>query len=95
LGAALQKVLRQYTNAAATLTTEILSFISRFALQVWAVGGGVGWGVCVWGSDGGLGWAHAWVGVLLAFCGVGDRLIKFLHKSLLNVVFLSLFLGFS
>lgn len=34
LGAALQKVLRQYTNAAATFTTEILSFISRFAIQV-------------------------------------------------------------
>lgn len=34
LGAALQKVLRQYTNAAAMFTTEILSFISRFAIQV-------------------------------------------------------------
>ena len=34
LGSALQKVLRQYTNAAATLTTEILSFVSKFAIQV-------------------------------------------------------------
>lgn len=34
LGSALQKVLRQYTNAAASLTTEILSFVSKFAIQV-------------------------------------------------------------
>jgi len=34
LGSALQKVLRQYTNAAASLTSEILSFVSRFAIQV-------------------------------------------------------------
>lgn len=34
LGSALQKVLRQYTNAAAILTSEILSFVSRFAIQV-------------------------------------------------------------
>ncbi|KAL6785199.1 hypothetical protein ACKKBG_A02845 [Auxenochlorella protothecoides x Auxenochlorella symbiontica] len=34
LGVALQKVLRQYTNAAATFTTEILSFTSRFAIQL-------------------------------------------------------------
>lgn len=34
LGSAIQKVLRQYTNAAASLTTDILSFISRFAIQV-------------------------------------------------------------
>lgn len=34
LGSALQKVLRQYTNAAASLTTDILSFTSRFAIQV-------------------------------------------------------------
>lgn len=34
LGNALQKVLKQYTNAAASFTSEILSFISRFAIQV-------------------------------------------------------------
>jgi len=34
LGNALQKVLRQYTNAAAALTSEVLSFISRFAIQL-------------------------------------------------------------
>lgn len=34
LGSALQKVLRQYTNAAASFTSEILSFVSRFAIQV-------------------------------------------------------------
>lgn len=34
LGNALQKVLRQYTNAAAALTSEILSFLSRFAIQL-------------------------------------------------------------
>ncbi|GAB4823028.1 hypothetical protein N2152v2_010074 [Parachlorella kessleri] len=33
LGMALQKVLRRYTNAAASLTSEILSFTSRFAIQ--------------------------------------------------------------
>jgi predicted PurR-regulated permease PerM len=34
LGSALQQILRQYTNAAATLTTEILSFVSKFAIQL-------------------------------------------------------------
>lgn len=34
LGSALQKVLRQYTNAAASFTTEILSFVSKFAIQL-------------------------------------------------------------
>lgn len=44
LGVALQKVLRQYTNAAATFTTEILSFTSRFAIQV-LFGRGCGRGI--------------------------------------------------
>jgi predicted PurR-regulated permease PerM len=34
LGGALQKVLSQYTNAAASFTSEILSVISRFAIQL-------------------------------------------------------------
>jgi len=34
LGSALQKVLKQYTNAAASFISDMLSFISRFAIQV-------------------------------------------------------------
>ena len=34
LGNALQKVLQQYTNAAASFISDMLTFISRFAIQV-------------------------------------------------------------
>jgi len=34
LGSALQKVLKQYTNAAASYISDMLSFISRFVVQV-------------------------------------------------------------
>ena len=33
LGMALQNVLRQYTNAAATIVSELLSFTTKFAVQ--------------------------------------------------------------
>jgi len=34
LGMALQNVLRQYTNAAASIVSELLSFTTKFAIQV-------------------------------------------------------------
>lgn len=34
LGNALQKILKHYTNAAASFTSDTLSFISRFVIQV-------------------------------------------------------------
>ena len=43
LGGALQKVLQQYTNAAAYFISDMLSFISRFAVQVRCV-----WIRCLW-----------------------------------------------
>lgn len=34
LGMALQNVLRQYTNAAASIVSDLLSFTTKFAIQV-------------------------------------------------------------
>ena len=38
LGLVLQRMLRSYTDSAVNLTTNLLSFISRFAVQVCSLG---------------------------------------------------------
>lgn len=51
LGMALQNVLRQYTNAAASVVSELLSFTTKFAIQVGTLRGRVpvaGAGVGSW-----------------------------------------------
>lgn len=60
LGMALQNVLRQYTNAAASIVSDLLSFTTKFAIQVSDQGNTASH--CLWGGVGGVGLQHSLCG---------------------------------